>query len=236
MTWYNDPEPTGGPPPFEAQPSGMPTNSLPLPPPAGVGGDLPTSSPNGPNKNVWWIVAGVGTLLAMMTVGTGAFLLLSNRTEELSMGDYAEKLCDEVIQPGLDDIEGVADDDEFEDLADLEELTSESDARDFLRFMTLTTDQAEKMVDNIDSFNQGHRLRGADGEDLQEDLTDYTDDGRDAIEQLRRFITNADPADAEDLMEEFIDLDVSSSSLSDTEVGAEVNEELADVDDACSLN
>ena len=63
MTWYNDPEPSGGPPDFGAQPTGMPTN----PNPQMGGGDLPTTPANGSNKPVLWIVSGVGALMTNLT-------------------------------------------------------------------------------------------------------------------------------------------------------------------------
>ena len=42
-------------------------------------------------KTVHWVVAGLGALMAMVTVGAGATLLLSKSSEELSMSDCAKK-------------------------------------------------------------------------------------------------------------------------------------------------
>ena len=48
-----------------------------------MGGDSPPTSPSGgSNKTVVLIAVGVGALLAMMTVGAGAFLLLSMITDD----------------------------------------------------------------------------------------------------------------------------------------------------------
>ena len=87
MTWYNDPEPAGSPQPFASQLTGISTNQV-----ATIGsGDLPTSLSNGSTKTVHWVVAGLGALMAMVTVGAGASLLLSKSSEELSMSDCAKK-------------------------------------------------------------------------------------------------------------------------------------------------
>lgn len=231
MTWYNDQEPSAGPPAFGAAPPGAPASPVP---PTG-GGDVPTTPSSGSNRTVLLVVTVVGALLAMMTVGAGAFLLLSNRTEELSMGDYAEKMCEEAIEPRLEEVEEWADAEEWEDLKGSDETFSRKQGRLFLQFMTEFTDHFELLTDDIESFNAGHRLRGPDGDDLFDELNDMIDESRHGVETLREELRDADPSDIPALSERFDKLGESASTyaLSDSDIGAELNEELAEVNEDC---
>ena len=104
MSWYDDStSPPGAPlpgaPTQAGPPQQMPTNP-PMPPPPGVHGDLPTNGSGNTNRRLL-LILGLGIAAVVTLVGgIGAFLLLSG-PEELSMNDYAEKMCDEAIEPGV---------------------------------------------------------------------------------------------------------------------------------------
>lgn len=233
MSWYNDSEPSAGPPSFGAQPPGAPTNPVP---PIG-GGDLPTTPSGGSNKTMLLVVVGVVALLAMVTVGAGVFLLLSNRTEELNMSDYAEKMCDEVIAPNYEELMDLRDSDDWQSLNGFDESSSAADGRVYLRALTELSEWSDSMFGDLESFNDAHRLKGRNGDELQEELAELRQDGRDDAEDLREFIADADADDGEALDASFDEFNGSFAimSLFDSDIGTELAEALADVDETCSF-
>ena len=101
MTWYNDPEPAGSPQPFASQLTGISTNQV-----ATIGsGDLPTSLSNG-------CADGHGDRRSRCHP---AAVEEQRRTQHERL---RQKMCDEVIQPGVRAIEDLSDSDELEDLVE----------------------------------------------------------------------------------------------------------------------
>jgi hypothetical protein len=216
MTSHNDPHFSASPPPYGGPTPGVPASPNPL-----MGGDSPPTSPSGgSNKTVVLIAVGVGALLAMMTVGAGAFLLLSNRPEELSESRYAKKMCEDVVEPHAADGEDLMD--KFEERVDEMDNDWKSANREFRRFMIDITDWADSYSDDIESFNDGHRLRGSSGDELHEQVADLVDDSRAFAESVREVVSDTDLVDL-DLEADLFSLDsIPFGEWSDTLIGAKM--------------
>ena len=242
MSWYDDSNnPPGAPrpgmPPQPGQPQQMP-NGLPTGPPPGVQGDLSTN--NGGNNNQRMLVI-IGLAVAAVVTfagGIGAFLLLSG-PEERSMGDYAEKMCDEAIEPAVKENNDLFESRDYEKRINNREIDDEQDAQEAIELAGQSLDRIGHLISEVKEFNGSHVVKGGDGDELQEELTDFTDDMNDNIKKAREALDDADPSDEEDVFDElddaFSELDQPSIYRTDRDPGYELQTELGDVDQDCSI-
>jgi hypothetical protein len=243
MTWYDDsndpqgaPNPGGVPAP-QGQPQ-TPVGPPPAAPPPGVQGDLPTSG-GGHNNQRLLIVGGLVIAAVVTLVGAiGAFVLLSG-PEELAMDDYAEKMCEEAIEPKNDEIDDLLKTRDFERRIYERDVEDEQEAREAIDQYSQFLDGREQLLLAIESFNSGHQVSGRDGEELRDELTDYVDDMKKNFENAREALDEADPADEEDV---FDDIDDASGELNppsiyrdDRDPGYELQTELSNVDEDCAI-
>ena len=82
-------------------------------------------------------------------------------------------------------------------------------------------------------------VKGSDGDELQEELNDFTEEMKDNIKKAREALGDADPSDEEDV---FADIDDAFSELgqpsiyrTDRDPGYDLQAELVDVDDDCAI-
>ena len=242
MTWYDDsnspqptPPPGSAPPPVQAQP---PVGGPPAAPPPGVHGDLPTGGASSNNKKLL-IVFGVA-IAAVVTIagGIGAFVLLSG-PDELSMSDYAEKMCDEVIEPIVKERNDLLESNDYEKRVGEEDVDNEKEAQEAIDLVKQDLDFRVEFIDAIDSFNDGQVVRGSDGEELQEQLSDYVDDVRGDLEDAREHVEQADPADEadvfDDLNEVYGELNPPDIYGDDRDPGHDLANELVHADEDCAV-
>ncbi|MEZ5371166.1 MAG: hypothetical protein R2704_00110 [Microthrixaceae bacterium] len=183
-------------------------------------------------------IAGVGALMAMVTVAGGLFLLLSNRTEELRMRDYAEKMCDEVMTPLNDKFNDVTDSKEWEDRVVDRDVSNEREAEELIGVYRELADIGRESLDRLESFNGSHRVRGSDGEEVFEELEKYIEDGRDDLDSLMEDLDQLDPADEDRVLDDIDELGSDSTSLdaNEGEPIADLQSELYEADEDCSLS
>ena len=82
-------------------------------------------------------------------------------------------------------------------------------------------------------------VRGSDGEELQEQLSDYVDDVRGDLEDAREHVEQADPADEEDVFDDlnevYGELNPPDIYGDDRDPGYDLANELVDIDEDCAV-
>ena len=180
MAWYDDPNNTQGaaapgsssvppgppqvpggqpqmPPPVQPQTPPGPPQGLGGPPqmgpPQGVHGDLPTSGGGNNNNKLLLVIAAVA-VAAVVTIGggIGAFMLLSG-PEELSMSSYADKMCDEVIEPNREELVSLVESRRYEKRLFDRDIDNEDEAQEAIDLATENLDFREQLNSAIGSFN-----------------------------------------------------------------------------------
>ena len=245
MTRYDDSNaPQGTPVPGGIPaPPGQPQMSIgppPAAPPPGVHGDLPTGGACSGNANKKLpVIAGlIIAAFAARAGGAGALVLLSG-PEELSMNDYAEKVCDEVIEAIVKERNDLLESNDYEKRVGEEDVDNEKEAQEAIDLVKQDLDFRVEFIDAIDSFNGGQVVRGSDGEELQEQLSDYVDDVRGDLEDAREHVEQADPADEEDVFDDlnevYGELNPPDIYGDDRDPGYDLANELVHADESCNL-
>ena len=175
--------------------------------------------------------------MAMVGVGTGAYLLLSNRTERLSMEEFAEKLCTKVIAPHVDHIQAYEDEVAWDVLDDFDESSPSPEDREVVpRYVRGYVDRVDSFYEEIGSFNDSYRLQGSDGDELHDQMTEMVDAVGEATRDLREFMTDVDPADADEISASFRQWndELSASLLSSSGISHRLHQSLGSVELRCA--
>ena len=155
------------------------------------------------------------------------------------MGDYAEKMCDEAIEPAVKENNDLFESRDYEKRINNREIDDEQDAQEAIELAGQSLDRIGHLISEVKEFNGSHVVKGGDGDELQEELTDFTDDMNDNIKKAREALDDADPSDEEDVFDElddaFSELDQPSIYRTDRDPGYELQTELGDVDQDCSI-
>lgn len=189
--------PTSMPPPPGGSPPGWPQMSTPGPgaPPAGAPAP---SQPTGGMKAV--VLVGAGLLLALVTVVAGFFAYrMVKAPEQMTDREYVRTLCREVIRPLQR--QGDRLDSRYGDLWDDDDLPVSRATRlvaDVKGYAGVMDDTAN----GIAGFDGSHRLRGRDGDDLHQAISEMHADWGDAYGTLHEDLDAVDPGDRQHVVKD----------------------------------
>lgn len=254
MTWYDDlggpQDPSApGPPvppstpgtPQQGPPSvppQMPGGQPPIGPPPGVQGDLPTTG-GGNNNQLLLIIAGMAVVAVITIAGAIGALFLFSGPEELSMSDYAGKMCDEAVKPTTKELRKLRASRRYQKRVVNEDVESEAEAEEALELVAENLELQEQLNAAIESFNGGHIVSGRDGEKLQTKLDGYVEDVKRDLDKAREVLSDADPADEEDVVDDIDEVsrqfEMSAIYKTDRDPGYDLYVEMEDADRDCDI-
>jgi hypothetical protein len=189
------------------------------------------------------LLAGGAVLAVAITVIGGLLVWRSiNGVEEVSAREYAKQFCDQfeegerALQQATESVYDAVkrlDVDYASESGDNDYSgVDEREASAYRDALVALLDAQEDWVDQTVSFASGHQLRGSGGEDLRDDLIEWGQDAREAIDEVRADLAEVDlgdPADAAERLSE--DSFTEGAGLNESEEATEVREEFPDDED-----
>ncbi len=184
------------------------------------------------------VVAGVVGLLGLSVIGIFGLKMVFGGPAELSDAKYAKEFCDAVEDHAKDSQRTFEKMVSNRDLSDPDSVGSEREAKRIKDLAIEGVDQLRLVVEDVRSFNDSHILRGREGEEFRQDLSEALDDLSESLDEMKVDFDELDPADeggmVEDLASVLSDYDNSDLTVEDGDPGWDMAVKLSD-EEYCNL-